>query len=188
MYTKDLSSLLQLLKVSEQSAVLRIEPPEITGEAWYARLTLIGGDVMMCQIRRVRDEALLAEGPDALHWLTTLGRLSYEEIQNLPRPVETPSSPLQRQLPVSNDGGQVSGEVLRPFMRAVQENIRAGKPQRTALGEREGVVTIMGREHRQVFLLVDGRHTPEEIAGLLHKSPDRIRQILADLSRQGRIE
>ena len=188
MYTKDLTSLLQLLKISDQSAVLHIEPLEIAGEPWYARLTLVGGDVKMCQILSVRDETLLADGPSALRWLTTLGRLSYEEVQNQPRPADTPSSLPQRQLPVSSEGESASTRAVSPFVRAVPESQRAGKPQRTALGEREGVAAITGREYRQVFQLVDGHHTPEEIAGLLRKSPDRIRQVLADLYRQGRIE
>lgn len=190
MYTKDLNSLLQLLQVSEQSAVLHIEPPEITGEAWYARLTLVGGNVTMCQVLRMRDEVLLSNGPAALRWLTTLGKLSYEEEKQSPPGLVQqllPPSP-QNHPPVSHDEEGLSAKTLQPFIQAVQENRRAGKPRRTALGEREGVVASIEREHRQVFLLVDGLHTLEEIAELLHKSPDRIRQVLADLYRQGLIE
>ncbi|GAC1620689.1 MAG: hypothetical protein NVS4B11_13060 [Ktedonobacteraceae bacterium] len=189
MYTKDLTSLLQLLKVSEQSMVLHIEPPEITGEAWYARLTLVGGDVTMCQILRVGDEALLINGPRALRWLTTLGRLSYEEQKQSPsRLVQQLLPPPQRQPPVSHNVEQLNAKAMPPFIRAVQESRHVGKPQRTARGEREGVAVITGREHRLVFLLVDGFHTPEEIASLLHKSPERIRQVLADLYHQDLIK
>jgi len=187
-YTKDLTSLLQLLKVSEQTTLLRLEPPEPTGEEWYALLSLVRGDVTRCQVLRVRDEALLFDGPAALRWLITLGRLSYEEMASplgLIRPVPPPP---QTQPLASTQSEQVSAKSMQPFIQAVQKSVRAGKPHRTTRGDQEGVAGITEREHRQVFLLVDGLHTPEEIADLLHKSPDRVRQVLVDLQRQGRIE
>ena len=188
MYTKDLTSLLQLLKVSEQSTLLRIELPEPKGGEWYALLSLVKGDVTRCQVLRVKDESLLFDGPAALRWLITLGRLSYEEIASplgfiRPVPPPPPTQPL-----VSKHVEQGGAESMQQFMRAVQKSVRTGKPQRTARGNHEGGAVITEREHRQVFLLVDGLHTPEEIADLLHKSPDRVRQILADLQQQGRIE
>jgi len=185
-YTRDISSLLQLLKVSEQSALLHIEPPENTGEAWYARLMLVQGDVTMCQVLRVRDDASLIIGPPALQWLTTLGRLYYEEER---QSVQGPASPPPQGQPlVSPPVERESAGTLQPFIRAVQEGLYVGNPRRTALGEREGGTAIAGREHRQVFLLVDGFHTLEEIASLLHKSPERVRQVLTELQSQGRIE
>jgi len=189
-YTKDISSLLQLLKVSEQSALLHIEPPENTGEAWYARLMLVQGDVTMCQVLRVRDDAPLMIGPPALQWLTTLGRLYYEEERRdvLGPASSPPSPPPQGQPLVSPPVERESAGALQPFIRALKESLYAGNPRRTALGEREGGYVITGREHRQVFLLADGFHTLNEIASLLHKSPERISQLLSDLQRQGRIE
>ena len=189
MYTKDITSLLQLLNVSEQNTLLHIEPSENTGEAWYARVALVRGDVTMCQVLRVRDDAPLIYGPSALRWLTTVGRLFYEEERERatdPAPLLPPSA--QGQPLVSPVMEQGSAEALQPFVRVLKESLYAGNPRRTALGEREGGATIMGREHRLVFLLVDGFHTFEEIASLLHKTPERIKQILTDLQHQGRIE
>lgn len=187
MYTKDLTSLLHLLKLSEQSTILRVMPADQADEEWYALLSLVEGDVTRCHVLRARDKALLLEGPDALRWLTTLGRLAYEEVVSSSGPTRSLSPAPQRPPPVPPPSGQ-RGTTRPPFNQAGQANVRGARPTRTARGEQEGVAAIAGREHRQVFLLVDGMHTPEEIADVLRKSPDHVRQLLMDLYRQGRIE
>ncbi len=203
MYTKDLTSLLQLLSVSDQSGVLHVEPPEIAGEVWRGYLTLVAGNVMACQVRQVEDGRILLDGPEALRWLIGLGGLSWrlDEGHEAPQPATVVPPPAQSlrpgqsgtDVPDTHPGGpgdsaQRVADAIRQQGQAARPNPLPGCPQRTGRGEMEGVSALILREQRAVFQLVDGRRTAEEIARLLRKSAAEVRGVLDDLFRQGRIE
>lgn len=190
MYTKDLASLLQLLKVSGQSSVLRVEPATDGTGAWYARIALVEGEVTSCQVQRGENGEILLSGPPALQWLTSLGGLFWklEEAGTSSLPF-SPSAP-----PVAHDMQRREPEMLRSsdaLYRSSQPGPArrlTGTPRRTARGKREAVNSSWSRDHRLVFALVDGRRTLEEIASLLHKPPGIVMNVLYDFQDQGLIE
>ncbi len=95
MYTKDLARLLQLLSVSGQSGLLRLEPLLSDGdrEPWHAHLILVEGEVITCQVLSKVDGQELVSGSPALEWLKGLGVLSWS-LEGLPDPgMKPPRTP-----------------------------------------------------------------------------------------------
>jgi hypothetical protein len=199
--TKDLASLLRLLQLSGQSGMLFVRPPEENdGEAWVAQCQLDDGIVTMCRIIAKSDGRVVMSNEAALQWLMRLGTLqwlldekSIPQENPVPRQItqseKTPiqsleqsgQHPLSPWSPVSaqREGSRVERSPANP---PVSQSV----PTRTSRmwrGTESGV-----REHRQVWLLVDGQHNIEEIAQLLHKPLLVIVKILADLKSGGFIQ
>lgn len=76
---------------------------------------------------------------------------------------------------------------LTTFPSMQSKNFEA-LPQRTNQGNQTSESILSSRDHRQVFSLIDGRRTAEEIAQLLHKKPELIFRILSDLRTASLIE
>jgi len=91
-YTKDLARLLQLLSVSGQSGLLRLEPlePDRERESWHAHLILAEGEVITCHVLSKVDGHELASGSAALESLKGLGALSWS-LEEMPDPGMKPS-------------------------------------------------------------------------------------------------
>lgn len=76
---------------------------------------------------------------------------------------------------------------LNTFPSTQSENF-AGFPKRTEQRNRASESILSSRDHRQVFSLIDGNRTAEEIARLLHKNPELIFRVLSDLRTAGMLE
>jgi hypothetical protein len=104
---------------------------------------------------------------------------------------ELPANPAAR--PYGGlSGRQSGGEITREDRH--EENLRKivplssqlrSIPQRTPKGQAVPANAFASREHRQVFTLVDGQRTIEEIAYLLHRPPDAIIHVLQELRGAG---
>ncbi len=211
-YTKDLASLLQLLSVSGQSGLLRLEPlePARDREPWHAHFILSAGEIVTCQVLSKVDGRELISGSVAIQRLTQLGPLSWslEEMpatRNQPRvfpsAVDNPpyyygagSPPVSPRGQEPNGSGppvfpyarEQSTDGRSPFEQMKQPTVLI--PRRTASGEYATVNSSWPRDHRLVFALVDGHRTLEEIAALIHKAPDTVARVLDDLQSIGVIE
>lgn len=190
MYTENLPHILNLLEVSAQNGTLSLTPiPNKEDAAWQAIGLLREGKLSDLKIRRMADGLILLGGPAALDWLNTQKGLYWQFRESspdeLPLPPTTPIEDVATHKtatthPYALKQGHVPGSA---------ENI----PRRTFLGTHLGArgvpAHMWSREHRTVFLLIDGTRDKNEILRLLPASFDQlIDMILADLKSAGLIE
>jgi hypothetical protein len=185
-YTKDLTFLLRLLQTSKQNGTLYVESSEQNGSGggiWQGQFQLANGMVISCLVRNKTDEQVLFTNEEAVVWLTRQGRLEWHvedgtqarDSRLLPHPQYEED---QREEPRS-EGIEVvqSSLVHNKQLRSI--------PIRTIRGNTALMSAFTSREQLQVFALVDGRRTIEEIVRLLHKHPDAVIRILLDLQSIG---
>lgn len=179
MYTKDITFLLRLLGASKQSGILLVEAPGPAASPWQGRFQLDKGAVLSCQILNKADGRVVLRNDEALRWLTSQGRLSWRLEENAQR-----SDPFPPALPPP---GETTREEQHEeeFPSALRRNQLSSIPQRTSKGKFLSVNAFASREHRQVFALIDGQRTVEEIVSLLHKPPEAIFRILQELQAAG---
>lgn len=181
MNTKDLSFLLQLLRTSKQSGLLFVEssgPPE---SSWQGQVRLDKGVVITCLVCNKADGRVVLNNDEALRWLTSQGRLDWR-LEEAPSP--DTSRPLLLPPEETRREQQLDAEALPPILG---KNQLRGIPRHTQKGKNLPVSAFRSRDHRQVFTLVDGRRTIEEIASLLYKPPDAVIHVLQELQAAGLI-
>ena len=213
MSTKELISLLCVLRISGQSGTIHIEPLQLYGEEpWLAHLLLLTGEVHSCQVLKKRDGLVLLSGKKVIPWLETKGRFSlrFEESSQPTFPSSSllasstqlpvqPANELERGLRVAVTGplqGLVptrQEERLLPLPSKHISPLRVKSsmsmpPRRTSNGTHMMMTGSWSREYRQVFALVDGHRTTAEIASLLHLSTERAAWVLRELEARGMIE
>jgi hypothetical protein len=161
MYNNDLPGLLRMSKETQADGVIStkgIGP----GEPWQAQLTLFKGEVITCYVQsRVNGNILLTDY-EALHWLASLGHLTWNQ---------EASTPQQTSLPIFDDSQPAllqSYKVPRRLTQAKQTEMHS-----------------WSRKHRQVFALVDGRRSTERIAVILCQPLKVVEIILHDLQAKG---
>ena len=182
MYTKDITFLLRLLGSSKQSGVLVVEAPGPDESPWQAQFQLDNGIVRSCVLLDKANGRVVLRDEEALQWITARGRLEWHMEE-----AEPPPNPLPRLLPPGNEPGRedvYAAEELPPTLGSKQLRMI---PQRALTGNIVSGDVFVSREHRQVFALVDGQRTIEEIAQLLHRPSDFIIGVLQDLQARGLI-
>jgi hypothetical protein len=181
MLTKDITFLLRLLGSSKQSGVLFVEAPGPDESPWQGQFQLNNGTVISCALLNKADGRLVLTNEDALAWITRQGKLSWHLEEAAP-----PLEPAFQLLPPGGEtprGGRHREEYLPP--PPLPRNQPGTIPQRTPKGKLVPGNTFASREHRQVFALVDGQRTIEEIAQLLHRPSDFIISVLQELRAAG---
>jgi hypothetical protein len=186
-YTKDLSFLLRLLQTSRQSGTLFVESygPNGSDEAiWQGQFQLANGAVTSCLVCNKADRQVLFVGEEAVLWLTRQGKLEWRmEEGGVQAKDGMPSSyPRYDEDRREQPRSEMMEVVQSPLVRSKQLR---GVPVRTVRGNAAPVSAFASREQLQVFALVDGRRTIEEIVRLLHKQPDVVIRILQDLQAIG---
>ncbi len=188
MYTKNFASVLQILSFSQQSGVLQVSPFVKSDTPWHALLLLTDGMATECQVLS-ETGILLQNGPDALLWLTNQGELTWSlsSLKDLSSH-ELPFPPFQQDDRRTVGSSNTSFEdTVRQRELPAQTETALDKPTRTrtVTGELQSSYAMLSRTQRQIFNLINGRKTPEDIAELLHKTPAEVRQVIHDLSTEG---
>jgi hypothetical protein len=187
-YTKDLTFLLRLLQTSRQSGTLFVESygPNGSDEAiWQGQFQLVNGAVTSCLVCNKADRQVLFVGEEAVLWLTRQGKLEWRMEEGGVQTKDGMSSSYPRYEEDRKEQAHsesVEEAVQSPLVRSKQLK---GVPLRTVRGNAASVGAFVSREQLQVFALVDGQRTIEEIVRLLHKQPDVVIRILQDLQAIG---
>lgn len=183
MYTKDITFLLRLLGSSKQSGVLLVEAPGPDESPWLGEFQLDKGRVLSCVLYDKASRRVGLRDEEALQWLIARGKLAWQlqEEEALP-PI--PSPPL---LPAGEDTRREHAYAAELPPLAQPKNLLGAIPQRAGSEMTAQTHLFASREHRQVYALVDGQRTIEEIAHLLHRSPDFVIGILQELQARGLI-
>ncbi len=186
MYTENLPDIFRLLEVSAQSGMLTLTPAkDVAGSSWEATCLLREGKLSELKIRQPADGTVLLGGAAALDWLYKQKGV-YWHFKELP-PEALPA-------PVP---GTIAGENMRRMQdaRSYQPKASSGfsmgyVPRLTPLGIQLGVPpNKWPREHRTVFLLIDGARSKAEILRLLPATfALSIYQLLSELKSAGFIE
>lgn len=182
MYTKDITALLRLLWTSKQSGKLFVEPIEQQGLSWQGLFHLDKGAVKSCVVRDKADGRILLSNDEAIRWLVSQGKLNWN-LEEDTQP-QSPSVPLLSP-PEEVSSRRRSDEYAQPVL--APQNQLTSIPKRTQKGDALPLHAFASREHRQVFTLIDGRRTIDEIIYLLHKSPAAVLAILQELQAAGLI-
>ena len=183
MYTKDITFLLRLLGSSKQSGVLLVEAPGPDESPWQGQFQLENGLVRSCVLLDKANGRVVLRDEEALQWLTARGKLEWHmEEEDVPPPTPPP-----RLLPPGNEPGRADGYAAETPPPAPGSKQLRMVPQRALIGNVVSAEVFASREHRQVFALIDGQRTVEEIAQLLHRPAEFIISILQDLQARGLI-
>ena len=159
MYKLDVAALLQMLQEFQQNATLQTEiqsVPDGRGR-FYVSLSLVEGKISSCSIKDSNGQSLLV-GNNALQWLQRQGTLNWTlTLQQTPTQTSTHTNPL-------------------PSLPAP----RIFVPRRIVYVTQEQMST-WPRKHRTVFVLIDGKKSVEQLAGLLSLSVKEVELVLSDL-------
>ncbi len=181
MFTKDITFLLRLLGSSKQGGVLLVEGPGPDESPWLGQFQLDKGIVLSCVVLDKSSGRVVLRNEEALQWLTARGKLKWH-LQEEDTP---PPAPSPRLLPPGKDTRREDAYTTESPPLPPTKNLLRAIPQRAALGNTAPANTLVSREHRQVYALVDGQRTIEEIAQLLHRPSEFIISIVQDLQVKG---
>jgi hypothetical protein len=213
--TKDLTNILQIMQTSRQSGALTVEPLEQDGIPWQGYFRLVDGQITTCQISNKMNAQIVLRGEDALRWTTNTnhGKLAWflkEDVQSAD--ISLPLLPPPRGNVTKKEHDDTNKQDTHFVMRSNSRSIpqitpptrsnttpypSAGRrelpapgtiPKRTKPGMYTPGNTLTSRDHRQVFSLIDGHKSIEEIAHLLHKPSGLIARILIELKTMNLVE
>ena len=192
MYIVKLTQLLRAFHISEQNGIVHLEllhtPVE---EPWTAYLHMSHGEVASCSIHSKNDGHILLQNTKALQWLDmkegfvwTLGGTPTPIPQlspTLPPPISSqevaePDSSNVPYRPESRRPTQTSFPVRQVPLEPKEAPV-SWMPQRV----QENIPVMWPRTYIRIFALIDGQRTSEQIAELLHISPERVLLTLRDL-------
>lgn len=185
-YTENLPDIFHLLEVSAQSGTLTLTPAKDEANSpWQAICLLREGKIIEIKVRQAADGAILLGEAAALDWLCKQKGV-YWHFKELPP--EALSALAAR--PTARENTRRVPEARPPQRRPPFAFGMESIPRRTPLGVQLGVPPYQwSREHRTVFLLVDGARSKAEILRLLPVTFGAyIDQILMDLKSAGLIE
>ena len=161
MYSSNLNEILHILNGMQHHWVVRLEVPATeeadVGTPWQAELFFVEGKVITCHVSSRVDGRLLFMDQEALRWLARLQHFAWKL---------EPFTSSQASAPV------VSDSQAAPLLQQVPRRI---------LQAEQGVMNAWSRKQRQVFALVDGSRTIEQIATILHQPSGVVEEILNDL-------
>jgi len=161
MYTSDFIGLLRMLEETRANGVFSTQGTG-PGVPWQAQLTLSEGQVTTCYVQSsVNGQSLLTDG-EAIRWLASLRYLNWERT----------AFTSQRTSPL------VSGDSQTVLLQS------SGVPQRLARAEPVGMHS-WSRKQWQVFALVDGNRSTEQIAVMLCQPLNVVEDIVHDLQSKG---
>jgi len=189
-HTKNLTFLLRLLQTSKESGILFVEPSEQNGShggygsAWQGQFQLDKGVVTSCLIRNKIEGQVWFSNDEAVNWLAEQGKLEW----HLAKRAEFSEEWLPPLLPYRETPREHLREDVAPVL--LPSSAEEGKqlsdiPQRIFTRDVTPVNALPSRAHRQVFALIDGQRTVEDIMHLLHKKPELVIQVLQELRGAG---
>ncbi|GCF09938.1 DUF4388 domain-containing protein [Dictyobacter arantiisoli] len=200
--TNNLADVIQVIQIGHRSGTLTVERGE--GNAYEE------GEIVFANGQIVNAQTGTQSGPVALGWLTTWTNCRFafnvESSTTTPRPPFQPSghSPLSTR-PGSSPArtNTNSSGNFRPITTASMYGQNTPRTASTPSMPNQFVTQIpyrirtdnsvlayieqvgLTREHRRLFMLIDGQRTTHELVGLMGKNLDKIVELLNELERAG---
>jgi hypothetical protein len=174
--TDNLSDVIQSLQLIRKSGLLTVERDGPGNSSELGRITFQDGQVVSADVGQLR-------GLDAfrklLSWHTC--HFIFEPALPTPKPSSLPANvrqngPLVQQKYNNTSLNVYSPTPIVPYRFQAMQNIL---PDFQRFG--------LSRTHRQLFLLIDGKRSSQELARLIGRNPQEIQALLADLERTGLI-
>lgn len=172
--TNNLADVLQILQLAHKTGLLEVERVGVGNVVEQGTITLDRGQVTDAKFGTHR-------GAAAFEMLSKWGACYFtfhtstesRNVATLNTPVlRSPiTNPLRKEPTTGPLGVPVSGAAYRVY--AVEEAL----PLFASKG--------LTRAHRQLFLLIDGQRTAQQLARLIGRTPGEIESLLADLERSG---
>ena len=199
--TDRLIGVIQSIQMAQENGVLTVKRGE-GGTLEEGSIVFVNGQIKQTMVGR-------RSGAVALNWLSTWGQCRYtfaskndRQTQPLnPIPVtdsgttHSITTDLQSSLPASPT--QRQSEPLLPITGSSWERRPPSQPlpppvsvtfyptQSLAAALREIEQNRLSRSHRQLFLLIDGQRSTQELARLAAKNGQEVQALLGDLERIG---
>lgn len=167
MYLLDLETMLAMMREYRRTGMMTAALPAGSGgmrPGGRVEIILKSGSVVSCRILNETGQSVL-EQQEALRAVARVGRLDWtlSELHQEPQHFSVPQLPPP---PVA---------AIKPIPRRLQEQVAPGQ------------MVTWTRLQRQVFALVDGKKTVEQIAAILSASPPRVQQTLYELQAMGMV-
>ena len=176
--TDGLADVIQSLQLIHKSGLLVAERDGPSNSSELGRIAFHHGQVIDAEVGQLR-------GAEAFRNLLTWTSwcFIFEPLSDASRPLSSPPTSASRQYSQKLSNGN---ERLAMLKSAPPENI----PYRSRYVENmipDFQRLGLSRAHRQLFLLIDGKRTPQELARLVGRHPQEISSLLLDLERIGLI-
>jgi hypothetical protein len=156
---------------------------ETAEENWQGQFQLENGLVLSCLVCAKTDGQILLVNDEAIRWLTAQGRLEWqiEELTSQANQFLLPPP----QYPARTREQPDTTPAIPALPVASWEKQYKGVPIRAIQGNNAPLSAFSSREERQVYALIDGRRSVEEVIRLLHKPPELVMRVLQDLQAKG---
>jgi hypothetical protein len=181
--TDKLADVVQVLQMAHKTGLLTVSREMAGNSLEQGTINLHNGQIVDASLGQLR-------GAEALNRLMAWGACYFVfqpadpttgPLAPVTGPITPPTLPVQNS-PASGYGYGREPPLAFPNIRSVPSRLRQANevlPYFTNLG--------LARAHRQLFLLVDGRRSVQELMRLTGHRPDEINTLLADLERAGLI-
>jgi len=173
--TNNLADVLQILQLAHKTGLLEVERVGMGNVVEQGTITLERGQVTDARLGNYRGAAafeMLSKWSTCYFTFHTSTQSGNFATLNTPQPRSPITNPLLRKEPTTGPlGVPVPGAAYRVY--AVEDAL----PHFANKG--------LTRVHRQLFLLIDGQRTPQQLARLIGRTPGEIESLLVDLERAG---
>ncbi len=197
--TDRLVSVIQSIQMAQWSGVLTVR----RGEG----ATLEEGSIVFVNGQVKQTTAGRRSGANALNWLSTWGQCRYsfassdtrqtQPLNTVRATSEDGTRPITRDLetPIPSWPAEIVAEPLLPVSGSGWERRPPSPPSQEAMifhpaqsldAALHGIQqNRLSRSHRQLFLLIDGKRSAQELAHLAAKNQQELQALLVDLERIG---
>jgi hypothetical protein len=173
--TNNLADILQILQLAHKTGLLQVERVGAGDVVEQGTMTLERGQVTDARFGNYRGAAafeMLSKWGACYFTFNTSTQSGNFATLNTPQPRSPITHPLPRKEPTTGPlDVSVPGVAYRVY--AVEDALPLFASKR------------LTRMHRQLFLLIDGQRTPQQLARLIGRTPMEIESLLADLERAG---
>ena len=173
--TNNLADVLQILQLAHKTGLLEVERVGMGNVVEQGTITLERGQVADARFGTYRGATafdILSKWSTCYFTFHTSTELGSSGTLNTPQPRSPITNPLLRKEPTTGPlSVPVPGAAYRVY--AVEEAL----PLFASKG--------LTRVHRQLFLLIDGQRTPQQLTRLIGRTPGEIESLLADLESAG---
>ncbi|WP_338247530.1 DUF4388 domain-containing protein [Dictyobacter halimunensis] len=192
--TNNLADIIQLIQIAHRSGTLTVERGE--GAAFEeGTIIFINGQIMGAQIGPYTGTPALSRFAT---WTVCRFAFLVSSNPSMPSYPSSSNGHSSGSLPPVHPNGmsQPSSSITNPGMQRLpqttspQAPIALQKPYRIPTsGNVLGYMEQLGltREHRRLYMLIDGQRTTHELFALMGKNPEKILELLRDLERSGLI-
>jgi hypothetical protein len=189
-YTVDLATILQLLREFRRSGILRTEIPAglpRLKKPCFVFVELRRGEIVVCYVKDAKGQTLLS-GQEAFRAVAAVGKLNWvfdEQIEQEGPRLPDPYRQSGERLPTNT--GVLRTPPAVPIPQWSANSVQRSPIPRRLFELNPADMYAWPRRHRQVYVLIDGTRSVEQIASMLSQPPQLVETVLREIQSTGAI-